>query len=438
MTITDIIKDITAQICDCIGIDECRNFAIQRGDGMVYDGNRANGDYIGIDATQAPSGYVRIAGEIDLGDNALGSCKGVPLVTVPLVVVRWAYNQPNPQSLADGLLYALNGCRITGAYKPTITVESLNFVFDEILAEETANPPQFPAGLTAAKASITLRVRVPLCDITPPACSVAPQAAPVVPNDPDAQILFDAIIGGGDTITATEEAATNTWIIALKDAGLWDLAAALYLPIGGTASAHRWNAKNPVDSNAAFRLVFSGGWTHSAGGAVPNGINAYADTFFAPATNAPATALSISFYSGSSAAGAYIEMGCNGNGGGANNGQTYIAPNLSGTQFRACNSTGNNTGVGIVPSNLHTTVRDGGAVRTYRTDTLIATDATPNTTSTRNIYIGARNNNGSPNAFSARAFLFAAIFPVSLNDTQVAALYTITEAAQASLGRNIL
>lgn len=437
MTITDIIKDITAQICDCIGIDECRNFAIQRGDGMVYDGNRANGDYIGIDATQAPSGYVRIAGEIDLGDNALGSCKGVPLVTVPLVVVRWAYNQPNPQSLADGLLYALNGCRITGAYKPTITVESLNFVFDEILAEETNNPPQFPAGLTAAKASVTMRVRVPLCDLTAPACGPTSVVPPVVPNDEDAQALFDAIIADGDTLTETEMSAANTLIIGLKAANLWD-ASAIYLMIGGTSTAHRWNAKNPVDTDAAFRLSFTGGWTHDANGATPNGVNGYADTFFTPATNAPATSLSICYYSTSSAAGAYIEMGCNGNAGGANNGQTYIAPNLSGSQFRAVNSTGNNTGAGIVPSNFHVSARDVGTVRTYRAGSLVATDAQANTTSTRKMYLGARNNNGSANAFSARGCAFAAIYPVTLNDAQVATLYTLVEAAQTTLGRNVL
>jgi hypothetical protein len=33
------------------------------------------------------------------------------------------------------------------------------------------------------------------------------------------------------------------------------------------------------DTNAAFRLTFSGGWTHSATGALPNGTNGYSNTF---------------------------------------------------------------------------------------------------------------------------------------------------------------
>jgi len=42
---------------------------------------------------------------------------------------------------------------------------------------------------------------------------------------------------------------------------------------------HKWNLKDPQDTNAAFRLVFNGGWTHSSTGATPNGTNGYADTF---------------------------------------------------------------------------------------------------------------------------------------------------------------
>ena len=55
---------------------------------------------------------------------------------------------------------------------------------------------------------------------------------------------------------------------------------ALYPIVGGTASTHKFNFVNPLDTDAAFRLTFFGGWTHSANGALPNGSNAYANTFF--------------------------------------------------------------------------------------------------------------------------------------------------------------
>lgn len=46
------------------------------------------------------------------------------------------------------------------------------------------------------------------------------------------------------------------------------------------ANQFKFNLVNPVDSDAAFRLVFNGGWTHSSTGATPNGTNGYADTKF--------------------------------------------------------------------------------------------------------------------------------------------------------------
>jgi hypothetical protein len=54
---------------------------------------------------------------------------------------------------------------------------------------------------------------------------------------------------------------------------------ALYPFVGGSDASHKYNLKDPRDLNAAYRLVFSGGWTHSANGALPNGTNAFADTF---------------------------------------------------------------------------------------------------------------------------------------------------------------
>jgi hypothetical protein len=65
--------------------------------------------------------------------------------------------------------------------------------------------------------------------------------------------------------------------------------ATTYQPIATTqqafiASQFKYNLVNPVDSDAAFRLVFNGGWTHSSNGATPNGTNGYADTKLVPSS----------------------------------------------------------------------------------------------------------------------------------------------------------
>jgi hypothetical protein len=53
---------------------------------------------------------------------------------------------------------------------------------------------------------------------------------------------------------------------------------ALYPFVGGSATSHKFNLKDPRDVDAAYRLVFNGGWTHTSTGALPNGTTGYADT----------------------------------------------------------------------------------------------------------------------------------------------------------------
>jgi hypothetical protein len=65
--------------------------------------------------------------------------------------------------------------------------------------------------------------------------------------------------------------------VGLKADGLWDKMKAIYPFVVGTASTHKYNLKYPRDLDAAYRLVFNGGWTHDANGALPNGVNGYAD-----------------------------------------------------------------------------------------------------------------------------------------------------------------
>jgi hypothetical protein len=99
--------------------------------------------------------------------------------------------------------------------------------------------------------------------------------------DPDAQ----AFITAAAITDPTQQAAINTLVVDLKGYSIWTKMKALYPFVGGTASTHKFNLKDPRDLDAAFRLQFLGGWTHSSNGALPNGTNGYADTFFIPSAN---------------------------------------------------------------------------------------------------------------------------------------------------------
>lgn len=110
--------------------------------------------------------------------------------------------------------------------------------------------------------------------------------------DPDAVAFLTAAGITDSTIIS----AINTLVVSLKNFGIWTKMRAIYPFVGGTAASHKWNLKDPRDLDAAFRLVFSGGWTHSSTGALPNGTNAYADTRLKPNTMAQNSA-HISSYS---------------------------------------------------------------------------------------------------------------------------------------------
>jgi hypothetical protein len=93
--------------------------------------------------------------------------------------------------------------------------------------------------------------------------------------DSDAQAFLNAAV----IEDVTQASAVNTLVTDLKGYGIWTKMKALYPFVGGTASSHKWNLKNPLDTDAAFRLTFFGGITHSANGITGNATNAYANTF---------------------------------------------------------------------------------------------------------------------------------------------------------------
>jgi hypothetical protein len=113
-------------------------------------------------------------------------------------------------------------------------------------------------------------------------------------SDGDAQAFLNAA-----SITSyTQANAVNTLVVDLKSAGVWSKMKALYPFVGGSATSHKFNLKDPRDVDAAFRLVFVGGWTHTSTGAKPNGTNGYANTYLVPSARyTDSNSISIGFYS---------------------------------------------------------------------------------------------------------------------------------------------
>jgi hypothetical protein len=248
--------------------------------------------------------------------------------------------------------------------------------------------------------------------------------------DTDAAAFFTA---AGIT-DATQKSAVNTLVVGLKANSLWTKFNAIYPMVGGTATTHKFNLKNPVDSDAAFRLSFSGGWTHSSTGALPNGTNGFADTFLTPSTTLSLNSTHLSIYSRTQTTSGAVDMGCT-------NGTTSCNLNMSFTNFFYANI--NNFAFATTLANAVTqgffignrrasNVENGFKAGTKIIETATASTSLPN----RTIYLGARNDSGTAAYYSNRQIAFATVGS-GITDSEAATFSTLVQTYQTSLSRQV-
>jgi hypothetical protein len=213
---------------------------------------------------------------------------------------------------------------------------------------------------------------------------------------------------------------------------------ALYPIVGGTAGTHKFNFVNPADTDAAFRLTFFGGWTHSANGALTNGSNAYGNTYINPLANL--TTSNTGFF------GHYLRN---------NNASTNDILGISdgSSSLRNLGSDGTNSyarfyvsansqanGVSRIDKTIIWNRFNAAAasVDCWRNGTKTTTlgaafAAKPND----NIYIGCFNNIGTPVSYSVSAFAFLIFGDIGLTDIEAATLTSVIDTFQTTLGRNV-
>ena len=234
-------------------------------------------------------------------------------------------------------------------------------------------------------------------------------------------------------ITSTTEAnAIITLVSGLKSNNLWTKFNAIYPFVGGSASSHKFNLINSADTDAAFRLSFVGGWTHSANGAQPNGTNGYANTFLNPNAILSLTSTHVSVYSRTLAVGVAVELG-SWDGTGFN--QLRAAANAvlgSTTSILTFTTTADARGFWIASKRAN---NDREAYLNGVTQTTVTandTTAYPNL----NIFLGARNDSGAANVFSNKQLAFASVGS-GLTDAEVTTFNTLITTFQTSLSRNV-
>jgi hypothetical protein len=247
-----------------------------------------------------------------------------------------------------------------------------------------------------------------------------------------------AFITAAGITDTTQVSAINTLVTNLKSYGIWDKMKAIYPFVGGTATAHKFNLKNPADSNAAFRLGFYGGMTHNSNGVSFGGANGGAFTYFNPFTNQAKNDLHLSVYARTrptrlanandiSPNRSYVVAGWTTLRATSNSsGYEYF-----GTSDDAAGTAGlNGTSVGFSLGSRTSST----AIKYYKNTTSASGNGASHTADFVNAELCL---NGSLwNYYSAANYAFASLGN-GLTDTEAANFYTIVQAYQTTLGRQV-
>jgi hypothetical protein len=234
------------------------------------------------------------------------------------------------------------------------------------------------------------------------------------------------IVATGETSTTILN-ALNTFEAGLISNSLTSKFNALYPFVGGTSVKHTFNFIN----TATFALTFTGGWTHSSTGALPNGTNAYANTGLTPSTTLTLNDSHLSVYSRTNT-NAGLDSGA------LSTGYSGLASRSSGNFIGNVNQ-GLNTLVANANSQGWFTASRTGAttIDGYKNGSSIIAGATASSSRPLVvIYLGARNNAGVADGFAAREQAFASIGS-GLTSGQISTLYTLIQNMQTSLSRQV-
>lgn len=251
---------------------------------------------------------------------------------------------------------------------------------------------------------------------------------PIV-SDADAQAFLNA----ANITNATQANAVNTLVIGMKSQGLWTKMKAVYPMVGGTATSHMYNLKDPRNLDAAYRLGFIGSWTHSNTGALPNGVNAFAITYLNPSVNLALSNHSFGLYSrtentsGAQVIGAAVTAIPN-----------FFQNNISGGNFVSgeigtlISYTATPTRAFLLASRTTTSL-----FKAYRNNTILGSNtATLSTLPNLSFYFGARNQDGSASFYTSYEHAFAFIGD-GLTDTDATNYYNLVQTFQTTLGRQV-
>lgn len=259
---------------------------------------------------------------------------------------------------------------------------------------------------------------------------INPYRFAVAGYDPDAEAFFTA---AGITDT-TEKNAVNQLVLDFKAYNIWANSLAIYPYVGGTAGTHKYNLKDPQDTDAAFRLTLSGGLTHSSTGMLPNGSNGYANTHLDPNAYLNLDDVHFSVYLRTNTNTTSCDMGAHDSGK-----QSGIFSRYAGNCYVRLNDFGSS--IPLFSSSdskgfyIANRVSSGG-LRCNIQSTLYTNSEASTSLAAYPFYIGAISLSGTPSLYSDREVAFASIGD-GLTDTEMANFATAVQTFQTALSRQV-
>ena len=243
-------------------------------------------------------------------------------------------------------------------------------------------------------------------------------------------------LNAGGILDELIRGAISTFVFTLKDKLIWDFIDRCYPFVGGTEFRHSFNLRNP-DQN---QLIFFGGAAHDANGWQPNGVTQYAATGFIPNTHLFRTYQMShgGVYILATSAANSLEFGVNDVSDKnfelrtRSTDDTFDA-GING-QFKVMGGITDDTGFMVMDKLSNTPDRYKG----FRNG-IEFTDAIPdqrNAVLSRDIYLGARNNQGTADRFSNKPACYYT-FGETLTATQHLDYFNAVQTLQTTLGRNV-
>ena len=205
-------------------------------------------------------------------------------------------------------------------------------------------------------------------------------------------------------------------------------------------SFRKFNAKNPLDTDAAFRMTYTGGYTLGANGFQPNGTTGYANTHYIPSANITLNSETIAIYSTTNnvpTPADSIDIGCYLSG----TQSSYLSLKNTGTknQLSARLNATNNVVTNANSQGFYLATKNGSTTqKTFKNGAVVATATSAGTLPTIKSYLGTLNINNTPyaNGWCNQNYALA-LLGSGLSDTEVANLYTVVQAYMTARGINV-